>query len=64
MSLSRSWVLGDRAVADSNPGVVDWMENYPQAYAVWHTYCLRNQEILCKIPDLWLFGENQKAQPH
>ena len=64
MRSSGTWVLGDSTVADNNPGVVDCMENYSQAYAVWLTYHLTNQEILCKIPDLWLFFENQKAQPH
>lgn len=62
--LIRTWVLGDRTVADSSPGVVDWMENYPQAYAAWLPDCLTNQDILCKILDLWLFWGDQKAQPH
>lgn len=55
--------LGPRRqhVADSNPGVADWMENSPPASAVWLTSCLRNQDVLCKIPDLWLLGEKSEG---
>lgn len=28
MGLPKAWVLGDSSVADSNPGVTGWMEEY------------------------------------
>lgn len=64
MSSLRTWVPEDSTVAEGNPGVVDWMENYPQAYALWLPNCLTSWEVSHKIPGLWLFGGDRKAQPH
>lgn len=55
MDLSKTWVLGDSSVADTNLGVTDLMKNCPQAYAVRFTDYFTSQKISCTFSDLWLF---------
>lgn len=64
MGLSKTWVPGNSSAADTQPEVIDRMENYPQAYAVIHYFT--KQKISCKISDWWLLlkAGNQKTPPH